>query len=78
MAPQSRSGTLQEQVEKFRSDVLLKEFRDRVKLVSYESYIAVLRSTGKDEAMRLADFLERHVNKLVSRQTTPGVKGKKD
>jgi hypothetical protein len=65
VCPKTRSARLVEQVERFRENVLLGGFRDRIALVYYEDYIALLRHTRDSDAQELAEFLAQRINSEI-------------
>jgi len=64
ICPEPSSGVLHSQVEEFRKKVLLPEFRDRVKFLTYEILIDRLRSVTDPEADALAVFLEERIETI--------------
>jgi hypothetical protein len=60
ICPRSTSTVVRAQVESFQQHVLREEYRDRLVLRTYESYIEALRSTGDADAQDLAEFLNGH------------------
>lgn len=65
ICPQATCEKIAEQVGRFRKDVLLSDFSDRVQFVTYEQYIGVLRTCG-DEPTELGTFLEGRIRELAA------------
>ena len=61
ICPEPTSGSISQQVEEFRQQVLLPEFRDCVKFLPYETLIDHLRNVADSEADELAAFLEERI-----------------
>ncbi len=64
ICPEPSSGALASQVEEFRANILLPEFRDRVKFLAYENLIGHLKKVADAEANALANFLEERIDKI--------------
>lgn len=65
VCPEIRSSTLVDQIEAFRNDVLLPEFRDRIQLLTYDHLVEVLRAFSKGGRESLADHLAVQLRQLV-------------
>ena len=64
ICPEPSSGALRSQAEEFRQKILLPEFRDRVKFLTYETLIDRLRKIADSEADALAAFLEERIETI--------------
>ncbi len=66
ISPQATSQKLDEQIELFRTEVLLPEFADHIRLVTYEEYIRILEDSNDDDAAKLACFLKEECLPLAT------------
>jgi hypothetical protein len=65
IAPARMAGKLEQQIDLFRTAILLPEFGSCVRLVTYERLIELLRETGEAGAVALATFLEGRIAELI-------------
>ncbi len=65
ICPEATSDKVKQQIEDFRRNVLLPPFQSRLKFVTYERYIEVLRSWDPKDARELAGFLEERIRTLI-------------
>ena len=65
ISPAGNAGRLVEQVEQFRSTVLLPELRESVQAVTYERLIGILDASRDPAAVSLASFLKERIEALV-------------
>ena len=66
IAPAATSSLLEEQIEVFRTKILLPEYANRIAHVTYEQYTDLLRSTGDPFSAELAEFVERRIAAVLS------------
>lgn len=69
ICPKAAAETLGRQVTSFKTSVLLDKYRDRVQLAFYDDYIDVLKRTGNEKAISVADFLKRRMDEEGRRDT---------
>ena len=62
ICPEPTAGKLALQVDRFRNEVLLPRYRDRVRFLTYERLIHHLRMTAEMEALELAGSLEERID----------------
>lgn len=65
ICPKAKITRLEQQVDDFRSTVLAEPFQNRIRLVSYESLIALLRASGNSSAIELGDYLQGKIYEHV-------------
>ncbi len=62
ICPKAKSGTLASQVKAFKENILLPQFAEKVRLVFYDDYLAMLRESDDHHLKRTADFLHVRMN----------------
>ncbi len=65
IVPRRMAEVVERQAMDFREQILLPQFRDRLRTVHYEEYIGVLNDSGDDEGVALASFLKERIAKLI-------------
>ena len=58
ICPRAYSETLASQVKSFREDILLPEYADKVSLLYYDDYMKILRESGDERFLKIAEFLQ--------------------
>lgn len=66
ICPERTADEVKIQVQNFRNDILLPEFKDQMQFLPYERLIHHLRVTFDGDALKLADFLEERINTICS------------
>lgn len=64
IAPAAKSGLLKDQVERFRTKVLLPEHADKIVHTTYDEYVKVLHRIGNRDSAELGDFLTVTINSV--------------
>ena len=72
VAPAATSSLLVEQVEAFRTQILLPEYANRIAHVAYEEYIDALRAAGDPCGEELAGFLEGRIAAVIGKHAVGG------
>ena len=62
IAPAATSALLEDQVERFRTEVLLPEHADKIEHTTYDEYVKVLHQIGDGESVELGNFLTERIN----------------
>lgn len=57
ICPRACSATLASQVKSFKEEILLPEHADKVSLVYYDDYLDILRESGDERFLEIAEFL---------------------
>lgn len=65
IAPAATSGLLEEQVARFRSEILLRAHANSIAHTTYEIYGSVLRAAGNRSCVELASFLEERIDTII-------------
>jgi len=65
MVPRRMATLVETQVTEFREQILLPEYRDRLRTAHYEEYIEVLSKSGDHDAIELGSFLGGRIATLI-------------
>lgn len=65
IAPTATSALLEDQVERFRTEILLPEHADKIKHTTYDEYVKILYQIGDGDSAELGDFLTKRINSVV-------------